>query len=195
MLQVEEYVVSFLNSYRSEANKLQDSEKAVFGEYAEEYVLTKPLQVEVIELSGPYRLIWIFLLDKTKPDLRISIHNEDWKNIDNIIEKLRTKYSKLKLNRSEMHRMLRGFRDMNSKCIYSLDAVKGALGICFSFNIGLTEGPFARWLGTEANPQEVAKIVYGLNRSQAADEYFEPEILAQAVRQLKKKGYTPIEAL
>ena len=195
MLQMEDYVVSFVTLYRSEANKLQDSEKAVFGEYAEEYVLAKPLQAEVIEFSGPYRLIWVFLLDKTRPDLRISIHKGYWKNIDNIIEKLRTKYSELKLNRSEMHRMLSGFRDMNSKCIYSLDAVKGALGICFTFNIRLTKGPFARWLGDGATPQEVAKIVYGLNRSQAVDEYFAPGILAEAVRQLKKKGYTPIEAL
>jgi hypothetical protein len=42
------------------------------------------------------------------------MHKEDWKNIDNIIEKLRTKYSELKLNRSGMYRILSGFRDMHA---------------------------------------------------------------------------------
>ncbi len=177
-------------------NKLQEKEKAFFGKYVEEQTLSEPCQVEVVEFYDPYRLALIFLLDKSKPDLRISIHTqEDWKNRDNIIERFQTKYSELKLNRSEMRRILSGFRDMNSKCMYSLNAIKGALGICFTFNIRLTKGSFARWLGDEANPEEVAKIICGLNLSQAVDEYFAPEILVKAACQLKKKGFAPVEAL
>ena len=195
MLHLKDYVVTFVRVYRDQVNKLQDGEKAFFGKYVEEQTLNEPCQVEVVGFDEPCRLALIFLLDKSKPDLVISIHKGDWKNTDNIIEKLRTKYSELKLNRSEMQRMLSCFRDMNSKCIYSLDAVKGALGICFTFNVCINEWPFVRWLGAETAPKEVAKIVFGLNRSQAVDEYLAPEILAQAVRQLKKKGYTPTEAL
>ena len=193
MLQVKDYVTHFVRAYREQVDKLQEKEKTFFGEDVEEQSLRAPLQIEVFEFSEPCRLIWIFLLDKTKPDLHVCMHKEDWKNWDNIIEKLRTKYNELKVNRFGMHRMLSGFRDMNSKLMYSLDTMKGVLGICFPINIRLHEWPFARWFGVETSPQEVAKIVYGLNRSQAVDEYLAPKILAEAVRQLKKKGYTPIE--
>lgn len=195
MLRLKNYVATFVHAYRHEVERLQEKEKEFFGEYREEQSLSKPCQIEAFEFSEPCRLIWIFLLDKTKPDLMISVHNEGWKSIDNIIEKLQKKFGELKLSRSGMRRMLVRFHNMNQKCMYSLDVVKGVLGICFPINIRLNEWPLARWSGVETSPQEVAKIVYGLNRSQALDEYFAPEILAEAVHQLKKKGYTLVEGL
>lgn len=195
MLRLKDYVAAFVHAYRDQVDRLQEKEEAFFGEYMEEQTLSRPCQIEALEVYNPYRFVWLFFFDGSREDLKVSCYREDWRNIDNIIEKLQKKYGKLKLSRSKMRRMLSGFRDMNSKCMYSLDAIKGVLGICFPINIRLNEWPFARWLGVETSPQEVAKIVYGLNRSQAVDEHFAPEILAEAVRQLKNKGYTPIEAL
>jgi len=193
-LRLKDYVAVFVHAYRDQVDRLQEKEKAFFGEYVEEQSLSKPCQVEVFDFSEPCRLILIFILDKTKPDLVCTVQKEDWRNIDNVVERLRTKYGELELSRFGIRRMLVRFHNMNQKCMYSLDVVKGVLGICFPINIRLNEWPLARWSGVETSPQEVAKIVYGLNRSQAVDEYLAPEILAEAVRQLKKKGFTLVEA-
>jgi len=194
MLRLKDYVAAFVHAYRDQVDRLQEKEKEFFGEHVDEQTLSEPCQVEVLEFYNPYRFVWLFFFDGSRGDLDVSCYREDWRNIDNIIEKLRTKYSELKLSRFGMRRMLVRFHNMNQKCMYSLDVVKGVLGICFPINICLDEWPFARWLGVETSPQEVAKIVYGLNRSQAVDEYFAPEILAEAVRQLKKKGFILVEA-
>jgi len=106
MLRLKDYVAAFVHAYRDQVDRLQEKEKEFFGEHVDEQTLSEPCQVEVLEFYNPYRFVWLFFFDGSRGDLDVSCYREDWRNIDNIIEKLRTKYSELKLSRFGMRRML-----------------------------------------------------------------------------------------
>ena len=105
MVQLKKYVADFVHAYRDHVDRLQEKEKEFFGEYVDEQVLRKPCQVEVIEFDDPYRLVWLFLLDKTKPDLMISVLKQKWKNLSVLVAEFGAKYSELQLDLKRIYRI------------------------------------------------------------------------------------------
>jgi hypothetical protein len=174
ILQLRDYVAPFVHIYRSQADKLQEPEEAVFGEYAEEIVLARPCQVEVIEFDDPYRLIWLFLFDKTKPDLMVSVRKENWKNLGVLVAEFGVKYSELQMDLNCMRRTLEHFRNISTDNLnYSMDVFKNAYLICFPHDVRLGTWPLSRALNGDSSPQAVAEIIFCLNYSQSWDRYYQ----------------------
>jgi len=163
-----DYVATFVRVYREQAAQLQENEKAFFGEYIGEQILSEPSQVEVIEFGDPYRLIWLFLFDKTKPDLMISVHKQKWQNLSVLVAEFGVKHSQLQLDLRLMYKILQNFRDMNTDNIYSLDVIENAFFICFPHDVRLG-GFWPRVLKGDSSPQAVAEAIFYLNYAQSWD--------------------------
>jgi len=172
MLQWKDYVATFVRTYRSEADKMQEPEETVFGMYAEEQVLAKPCQSEVVEFHNPYRAIWLFLFDKSKPDLRISVRKGNWENLGLLVAELVVKYSELQINLNRMQRTFEYFHNISADDLnYSMDVFKNVHFICFPHDVRLGAWPLSRALNGDSSPQEVAKMIFYLNYSQSLDRY------------------------
>ena len=160
MCQLKDYVVTFIHTYREHVNRLQEKEKEFFGEYVGEQILRKPVQVEVMEFDNPYRMIWFFLFDRTKPDLMISVHKLKWQDLSVLIAEFGAKYSELQLDLRHMYRILEHSRNMNIDNLnYSIDVFKNAYFLCFPANPRLDVWPLSRILEGDSSPQTVAEAI------------------------------------
>jgi len=167
-----DYLATFIRVYREQAAKLQEKEKTFFGEYIGKQILRKPCQVEVIEFADPYRLIWLFLFDKTKPDLMISVHKQKWQNLSVLIAEFGAKYSKLQLSSRRLHKILQHFRDMNTDNLnYSMDVIENAYLLCFPHDVRFDTWPLSSVLKGDSSPQAVAEAIFYLNYTQSRDRY------------------------
>lgn len=172
MLQLKDYVASFVHVYRSQADKLQEPEKAVFGGYAEEETLRKPCQVEIVEFRDPYRLVWVFFFDKAKPDLKMSSYRVHWKNLGVLVAEFGTKYRELQLDLTRIYRIFEHFHEINVDDLsYSMNVLENAYFLCFPADPRLGVWPLSRVLQGDSKPQQVAETIFHLNYSQAQDRF------------------------
>lgn len=171
-MQVKDYVTHFVRAYRERVDKLQEKERAFFGKYMGEQILRKPCQAEVIEFDNPYRLIWLFVFDRTKADLMISVHKQNWRNLSVLLAEFGAKYSELQLDLRRMYKILRHFRDMNTDNLnYSMDVLENAHLICFPNDVRLGVWPLSGVLKGDSSPQAVAEAIFYLNYTQSRDRY------------------------
>jgi len=172
VLQLKDYVAAFVRVYRDQVDKLKDNEKVFFGEHVKEQTLSKPCQVEVIEFDAPYHLVWLFLFDRTKPDLMVSIRNGNWKNVGVLITEFEVKYSELQIDLQRLYRTLEHFHNIPTGDLnYSMDVFKSAHLICFPHDIRLGAWPLSRALAGDSSPEAIAKMIFYLNYSQSRDRY------------------------
>jgi hypothetical protein len=67
------WIFFFIPAFRYEATIMHPAEVKFLGSYFREQTLAKPCQVEAVQFKNPYRVVLLFFLDSTKPDLQISI--------------------------------------------------------------------------------------------------------------------------
>ena len=157
-----DWVFFFVHAFRNESSKSSPREKRYLEPLVREQTLAKPCQVEVIQFNEPLRVNLLFLLDRTKPDLQISTHQESWQNLNEIIEKLVRKYFALNLNQRELLLMFERCRNCDDKITFGIDFVKNLCTIYFTHDprIKMSSPPL------ELNyfkPYDVAEMVFDRN--------------------------------
>lgn len=131
MLEWEQWIKTFIYTYRNEANQLSREHKSFFGEHIDEQCLLQPCQVEVLEFDSPYRLVLLFIL-KTEPDLKVTFRKTNWRNINAVVEQLTHKYELP----DDLFTMLRDFRDLRTTELnFAVDAFKHVMAVCFPNDI------------------------------------------------------------
>jgi hypothetical protein len=157
----------FVVAYREEAFRLSDEEVEAFGEYSKEQLLSGPCQVEVLLFDNPYRQVLLFLFDKTKKDLQITLTKLNWKSINIFIVCLLSKYSHLKFDPNQMSKILSNIKDTApDQMSYSIDFFKDACCIYFTHDVRIEALPMMQ---RGSSPESVAKTIFHLNHSQVQD--------------------------
>jgi hypothetical protein len=165
-----EWIKEFVASYREETFRLSDEEIEAFDEYAKEQLLRRPCQIEIVQLNNPYRLILLFLFDKTKKDLQIALTSLNWKNLNIFIVCLLNKYSQLKLDPREMSKILLSTCNIAPKNMnYSIDFTKNVCCLSFTRDVRMEALPIQYGLRTDSGPESIAKTIFHLNHGQAQD--------------------------
>jgi len=165
------WVFAFVHGFRFEAKKLRPEETECFEPHVKEQMLTRPCQVEVMQFDAPYRLALFFFFDKTKQDLRINVHQENWNSLEATISKLRKKYFAPQLNRKDLRKLLKRCRSYSNESIYSIDFVTHACCLSFGHDPRTKASPFPWSWHYITAPQKMAEIVFTLNLAQAQDEH------------------------
>jgi len=162
------WIKEFVTSYREEAFKLSAEEIEAFGEYSKEQLLSRPCQVEAVQFNSPYRLVLLFLFDKTKKDLQITLTRLSWKNLSILVTCLLNKYAQLKLDPKEMHRILSNTgKPAPKNTNYSIDCINDVCCLSFTRDVRIEALPIQCGLRTDSGPESVAKTIFHLNHSQA----------------------------
>jgi hypothetical protein len=120
-MKMDDWIFFFAHAFRFEAGRMHPEEVRFVRDYLDEVTLTKPCQVEVLKFRNPYRLFLLFLLDKTKPDLRIRSRNAEWSDIEEVVASLRRKYAFLETKTSELIRMLMQGKESQERNMYGID--------------------------------------------------------------------------
>jgi hypothetical protein len=163
---MKKWINEFVVSYRGEAFWLPDEEIEAFGKYSKEQLLSAPCQIEALQFKNPYRLVLLFLFDKTKKDLQITLTKLNWKNLSIFVVCLLNKYSQLKLDPKELSRMLSNSQStVPDGMSYSIGFFKDVCCIYFTHDVRIEAVPM---MGNSA-PRSVAKTIFHLNHSQAQD--------------------------
>jgi hypothetical protein len=161
------WIKEFVTSYREEAFRLSDEEIKAFGEFAKEQLLSIPCQVEAVHFSSPYRLVLLFLSDKTKKDLQITLTRLNWKNLSILVVCLLNKYSHLKLDPKQMSKILSNSRNTApDEMSYSIDFFKDVCCIYFTHDVRIEALPMMQ---RDSGPESVAKVIFHLNHTQVQD--------------------------
>ena len=108
-----DYTRIFTITYRTEVEKLSESEKAVF--LWREELLPKPCQIEIIELNTIYRILWLFFFDETKQDFEVSVRDVRLETLGSLARQLTRNYATLKINVSDLIDLLVSSLLMDSK--------------------------------------------------------------------------------
>lgn len=170
MLNMREWIKEFVTSYREETFRLSDEEIEAFGEYSKEQLLRRSCQIEIVQLNNPYRLVLLFLFDKTKKDLQITLTSLSWKSLNIFIVCLLSKYSQLKLDPREMRKTLLSTCNIAPKNMdYSIGFIKDMCCLSFTRDVRIEALPIQCGLRTDSGPESVAKTIFHLNYSQAQD--------------------------
>jgi hypothetical protein len=169
MLGLKDFVTRFVCACRRSVEWLTEQQKACLGRYRNELTLAKPCQIEVFEPCDPtlpYRLIMIFLFDKTKPDLIISVNSMDSAKV--ATDLLKVKYSGLRLNYERITEMIESFSKLRLDIGYSWTVYENVFGICFPYDPRLKDNPVAQYLIGEANSiEKFARTIFASIYSQA----------------------------
>lgn len=156
----EDYLVSFIQAWRVEASKLRKEENKFLRR---EEALLYPCQIEILEFSNPYVLVWLFFFDQSKPDLQTSCHQENSKTLSALVERLATKYSDLHLDLPRLQEMLEHLRILSLEAFYLIDSAPNVL------ILGFPTWPLKSHVGS-SDPKEVARDIFHLNLCQAIDD-------------------------
>jgi len=191
-----DWVFAFVHGFRYEASKLKPEETQCFEPCVKEQMLTKPCQVEVMELANPHRVAFVFLFDRTKRDLLIHISHEKWESLDVAVARILNRYPATRVNGQKLRKMLKRCRTIADGTIYSIDFIKNACCICFTHDPRVKATPLPWMLNSMSDPQEVADMIFNLNHCQAVDEVEGPAILEMATKELTEKyGYKIVKRL
>jgi hypothetical protein len=164
---VRKWIKEFVISYREEAFRLSDEEIEAFGEYSKEQLLSRPCQVEAVQFNSPYRLVLLFLFDRTKKDLQITLTRLNWKNLSILVVCLLNKYSHLKLDPKRMLKILSNSRNTApDEMSHSIDFFKDVCCIYFIHDVRIEALPMMQ---RDSGAESVAKTIFHLNHSQAQD--------------------------
>jgi len=164
------WINEFVTSYREEAFRLSDEEIEAFGEYSKEQLLSRPCQIEVVQFNRPYRLVLLFLFDKTKKDLRITLTTLSWKSLNIFIICLLSRYWQLKIDPIEMHEILSNLCNIAPRYMNcSIDFIKNVCCLSFTRDVRIEALPIQCGLRTDSGPESIAKTIFHLNHSQAQD--------------------------
>ena len=194
MLNLEKWILAFIERYRFEGLLLGPKERQYFAPYVKEQLLLPPCEVEVVILQGPFCLMFLFIFGPHVRDRRISIHNTGWNRLDSLLEKLGTKYaaSRAPISHEKLKTVLirisRNAREKDSesrrRTMYGIDFIQNACAIYFYQDIRLETWP---WSGKGAtDPSSVADYIFHLNYNQAVDEKMSGPILDAVVKELEK---------
>ncbi len=164
------WVYFFMHAFRYEANNMRLAETMFLEPFLEEQTLNGPTQVEVMMFTDPYRIGLFFFLDWTKPDSKITLNKANWSDLDKIILQLIKKYQSLNLKRTELQVLFDRCRSGPDNITHGCDVIRGVLFVYF------TRDPQKKTtlIPTPLNaskPQDVAKMIFQLNLSQASS-YF-----------------------
>jgi len=165
MLDLKDFVSRFVDAYRGPAELLLTEQAKAYlskHKYGRELILAKPCQVEAFEFNDPYRsyrLILVFLFDKTKPDLTVSINSVDSTSI--AIDLLKAKYPELQLDSDRTAQMLERFVKVGLDVGFSWDVYENVLGICFPYDPRLGDNQISRSLMADAHTLEkLARTIF-----------------------------------
>lgn len=157
-------------SYREEAFKISDEEIEAFGEYSKEQLLSIPCQVEAVQFNSPYRLVLLFVFDKTKKDLQITLTRLSWKNLNIFVACLLNKYALLRFDPKEVFEMLSNTGNAAPKNMnYSINFFTDVCCISFTRDVRIEALPIQCGLKIDSAPESCAKTIFHLNHSQAQD--------------------------
>lgn len=171
-MRLTDWVFRFTQEYRYESCKLKAEEKECFEPYVEENLLSKPCQVEVLRFSRPFRVVLLFFLDKTKPDLIIHLQKGNWRNLAALVDKFGKKYHSLYLNSPNLWLLLDRCRRLDRKSLFGFDFSRSINLICFTHDPRIKGSPFPWELSYLNSPIEVGEMVLHLNVDQSSC-YFE----------------------
>jgi hypothetical protein len=168
MIRLTDWVFAFVHGYRHESTRLSSEEKECFEPFVQENLLAKPGQVEVVIFSKPFRSVLLYFLDRTRPDLLISIRQRKWSSIVALVNELKEKHRSLRFSCSDLYRMLWRCRDYRNKLMFGIDCSKNVLAVCFTHDPRLKGSPYPWELNYINDPQEMAEVILHLNVDQSS---------------------------
>jgi hypothetical protein len=168
VIRLTDWVFAFVHGYRYESGKLSAEEKEWFEPFFQENVLAKPGQVEAVIFSKPFRVVLLYFLDRTKPDLLIRIRQRKWTNIVALVNELREKHCSLQLGYNDLFRILRRCRYYHKKSMFAIDFAKNMFAVCFTHDPRLKGSPYPWEMNYINDPQEMAEVILHLNVDQSS---------------------------
>lgn len=166
-IKLPDWIFYFAHAFRYEASTMDPGEARFIADYFNELTLAKPCQIEVLKFKNPYRLLILFFLDQTKPDLPINKKNVEWTTIEHTIDVLRNNYSPLQIKSTELYRIIKQCKNSQQEIIYGIDYTRNVCAIYFTHDPRKRQSPIPAVLDC-SKPQDVAEMIFRLTVDQSS---------------------------
>jgi len=177
-----DYMHIFVPSWRYAVATVPKKDRIVFRPYIQEHLLPDPIQIEVCEFKDPCRLIWLFLLDKTRRDITVSVPQK-LRAVSTLVEKLKTKYPELDTDWQGVSQMIRDcLRPIGDNFGYGINCRRNVLQIYFPYDPRKGKN----LMGIEASAEAFGDFLFRHNYGQCYDAHYAPILLDRAVTALNR---------